>query len=271
MLKDLIKSWSVNIDNPLLQFAIWLLTLVASAVLGIVITKIIVSLLGKLLTKTKLPPTAIPFVVAVVRIFCYVLVSISIVTSLGIVEASSIITALGAVGLAVSLAVKDSLSNLMGGVLLIVSKTFRIGDFVELEGVSGTVLEIGLIHTLLTTPDNKRISIPNGQVTNAKVINYSAEDTRRADIFLTIDRNSDIELAKTVLMKTITDHPCTLTDPEPAVRAEGHTELGTRLSCKVWVRRENYWELYYDLVEQFKDRLDNAGIAMPTRTMPYGG
>lgn len=252
-------------------FLMGLLSLLFTGVLGIVVIKVLTHLLEKVLHKSKLNPTAIPLVVAVSRIFGYVLLGISIATSLNIVEPSSIVTALGAVGLAVSLAVKDSLSNLMGGVLLILFKTFKLGDYVELEGVGGTVIEIGMIHTILTTPDNKRILIPNGQVTNAKIINYSAEDTRRVDILLTIDRHSDIELAKKVLAETIAAHPMALADPEPAVRAEGHTELGTKLSCKVWTNRENYWTLYYDLTEAFKDKLDQAGVEMPTRAMPMGG
>ncbi|MEG0752875.1 MAG: mechanosensitive ion channel family protein, partial [Angelakisella sp.] len=117
--------------------------------------------------------------------------------------------------------------------------------------------------------DNKRISSPNGQVTNARVINYSSEATRRVDIFLTIDRGSDIEAAKAVLMEMITSHPLTLKDPEPTVHAEGHTELGTKLGCRIWVNRQDYWTVYYDIVEQLKDKLAAAGITMPTTTVIY--
>lgn len=269
MLEELFKSMTSQMDNPFLPFMIWLLVLVSTAAIGIIATKVLIYFLAKLLRRSKLNPTAAPFVLAVTKIFCYVLVGISVFTSLGVVDASSIVTSLGAVGLAVSLAVKDSLSNLMGGVLLILLKTFKLGDYIELEGVGGTVAEIGLIHTSLTTPDNKRISIPNGQVTNAKVINYSAEENRRTDILLTIDRHSDVELAKKVLLQAIAAHPMALTDPAPTVRADGHTELGTKLFCKIWVSRENYWTLYYDLVEQFKVELDREGIVMPTRVMPY--
>lgn len=271
MLEELFKSMTSQIESPFIPFLIWLAVLACTAVIGIVATKVLVYLLVKMLERTKTPPTAIPFIASVAKIFGYVLVAISIVTSLGLVDTSSIITALGAVGLAVSLAVKDSLSNLMGGALLILNKCFAMGDYIELDGVGGTVQEVSLIHTILLTPDNKRISIPNGQVTNAKIVNYSAEPTRRVDIILTIDRSSDIEQAKLVLRNAIADHPFALHDPEPAVRAEGHTELGTKLSCKVWAMRENYWPLYYDLVEQFKDKLEEAGIQMPTRTLPYGG
>lgn len=253
--------------TALLNAGIWLGKIVLTVVIGIVAIKVLLYFAQKLLGRTKLNPAAIPFTLTVSRIFLYVLLGISVATSIGIVEPASIVTALGAVGLAVSLAVKDSLANLMGGVLLIVFKSFGLGDYVEIDGVAGTVAEIGMIHTILTTVDNKRISIPNGQVTNARIINFSAEATRRVDVILTIDRENDIEAAKSVLMGIITAHPQTLDDPAPTVHAEGHTELGTKLCCRIWVNREDYWSVYYDITETLKDKLNQAGITMPTKTV----
>lgn len=265
MLDEILLSITSTTTNPIVLFVMWLLLLLFTAAAGIVATKILIYFLGKILNRTNINPTAIPFILAVSKIFCYVLVGISVVTSMHLVDTSSIITALGAVGLAVSLAVKDSLSNLMGGVLLIMSGNFSLGDYIELESVSGTVHEISLIHTTLITPDNKRISIPNGQVTNAKIVNYTSEPTRRVDIPLTIGRDCDIEKAKSVLLRAVADHPLTLQQPEPTVRADKHTELGTLLVCKAWTASGDYWTLYYDLTEQLKKRLDEAGIAMPVR------
>lgn len=267
MLEQLYISLSANVESDLLKFFIWLATIVATAVLGILLAKFLVYLTEKMLRRSKLNPTAIPFICAVTKIFLYVLVGVSIVTSLKIVEPSSIVTALGAVGLAVSLAVKDSLSNLMGGMLLIISRTFQIGDYVELDGMGGTVIEIGMLHTILKTPDNKRIMIPNGQVTNARIVNYSSEETRRVDFYVTVDRQSDLEKAKAVLLAVATGHSLSLKDPAPAVRAEGFTELGIKLSCKVWVNRPDYWDFYYDLVETAKVQLDKAGIILPVRAI----
>lgn len=249
------------------QFGVWLGKLALTVVVGFVVVKVLVHFANKLLRRSKLNPTAIPFVVSVTRIFLYVLLGISVATSMGIVEPSSLVTSLGAVGLAVSLAVKDSLSNLMGGVLLILFKSFELGDYVEIDGIAGTVAEIGLVRTSLTTVDNKRISIPNGQVTNARVINYSSEATRRVDVLLTIDRQNDIERAKQVLMGLITENPLALQEPAPTVHAEGHTELGTKLCCRIWANREDYWPLYYSITESLKDQLAQEGITMPTKTL----
>lgn len=254
-------------QTALASAVVWLGKIALTIVVGIVVIKVLLHFAQKLLVRTKLNPAAIPFTLTVSRIFLYVLLGISVSTSVGIVDTASIVTALGAVGLAVSLAVKDSLSNLMGGVLLIVFKSFGLGDYVEIDGVAGTVAEIGMIHTILTTTDNKRISIPNGQVTNARIINYSAESTRRVDIILTIDRENDIESAKSVLMGIIVANPLTLEDPAPTVHAEGHTELGTKLCCRIWVNREDYWGVYYDITETLKDKLAAAGITMPTKTL----
>ena len=261
MLEQLYASLSSNVESDLLKFAIWVGTLVVTAAAGVLLAKLLVHLLEKMLRRSKLNPTAIPFITAVTKIFLYVLVGISIATSLNLVEPGSIITSLGAVGLA------DSLSNLMGGVLLIITRAFQLGDYVELDGMGGTVIEIGMIHTILRTPDNKRIMIPNGQVTNARIVNYSAEDTRRVDFFVTIDRQSDLEKAKAVLLGVAQRHALALQDPAPAVRAEGITELGIKLSCKVWANRPDYWDLYYDLVETAKAKLDEAGIVLPVRAI----
>lgn len=236
---------------------------ILTVIIGYFGIKILMGLFEKLLRRSPLDATAIPFVVSVVRIFLYVLLGISVATSLKLVEASSIVTALGAVGLAVSLAVKDSLSNLMGGMMLIVMKTFSKGDYVELESVSGTVAEIGLIYTTLITVDNKRISIPNGQVTNAKIINYSCENSRRVDVSLTISRDSDLELARKVMLEVATAHPMALKDPAPSVVPEDFTDLGIRLTCRAWATQENYWNLRYELLNQLDKKLKAAGIVIP--------
>ncbi|MEG2073256.1 MAG: mechanosensitive ion channel [Angelakisella sp.] len=261
------EFFGVFSKTAMMQFIIWLATLLFTVLVGFLAIKVLLHFADKLLRRSKLNPAAVPFVLAVTRIFLYVLLSISIATSLHIVEPSSIITSLGAVGLAVSLAVKDSLSNLMGGVLLILFKSFGLGDYVEIDGIGGTVAEIGLIHTILITPDNKRISIPNGQVTNAKIINFSAESTRRVDIFFTIDRTADIEAAQSALLALIKENPLALQSPEPTVHAEGHTELGTKLCCRIWANSADYWTLYYDITEALKDTLTKAGITMPTKTL----
>ncbi|MEG1687490.1 MAG: mechanosensitive ion channel [Angelakisella sp.] len=150
-----------------------IVTLLLTLVLGLVAIKVLLYLEEKLLRRSPITSTAVPFILSVSKIFGYVLLGISVATSLHIVEISSIVTALGAVGLAVSLAVKDSLSNLMGGCLLILTKAFKLGDTIEVDGATGTVAEIGLIHTVLVGPDRK-IFIPNGKVTNAKVTNFTA-------------------------------------------------------------------------------------------------
>lgn len=261
------ESLGVFSKTAMMQFLIWLATLVCTVLVGVLAIKILLHFADKLLRRSKLNPAAAPFALSVTRIFLYVLLGISVATSLHIVEPSSIITSLGAVGLAVSLAVKDSLSNLMGGVLLILFKSFGLGDYVEIDGIGGTVSEIGLIHTILITVDNKRISIPNGQVTNAKIVNFSVEPTRRVDITLTIDRSADIETAKSALLDMMTENALTLKIPEPTVHAEGHTELGTKLCCRAWTNSSDYWTLYYDITERLKDTLTKAGIAMPTKTV----
>lgn len=264
----LLPTITQNVENPLVKFLIWLAGLAVMLFLGIVITKIILSFSRRLLLRSKIDNTAIPFLSSVIKVFCYVVLGITILGSTGFVDTASLVTAFGAVGLAVSLAVKDSLSNLAGGALLLVNKPFALGDYVDIDSTSGTITEISLTYTILKTVDNKRICIPNGQVTNARIVNYSSEPVRRLDISLTIGRDSDMALAEKVLAEALHHHPMALAEPEPSVKVTGHSDLGTVVTCRVWAKNEDYWNMNYDLQQQLKEALDRAGIEMPVRTIP---
>ena len=266
MISELYSSLTLSMTNPIVKFTIWFGLIILSVLVGLLAIKVILNISEKLLKKTKILPVAIPFTLAVLKILLYVLFAVFFVDALGM-QTTSIVTALGAVGLAVSLAIKDSLSNLMGGAMLIISKTFASGDFVDIGGVSGSVHEIGMVHTVLITPDNKRICIPNGQVTNATVTNFSSQPTRRVSTIFTIDRSSDINTAKKAIQNVVDAHPLVLKNPAPSIRIEEHNDLGMEIWCKTWTANENYWDVAYDLSEDVKVALDKAGIVMPVRNI----
>lgn len=217
---------------------------------------------SKALKKSKIDITLHTFMKSLVRISLIVLLAITIAPMLGI-PSTSLVTALGAVGLALSLAVKDGLANLAGGLVLLTTKPFVVGDYIEAEGVGGTVAKIDLVHTMLRTIDNKEIFIPNGQMSNAKVVNYSAEPLRRLDLEFQIGYHDDLDAAKALVAEIVARHPLALKEPAPFLRLSKLGQSAVTLTSRVWVASGDYWELNFDLLEQVKAAFDETGIHIP--------
>jgi len=202
------------------------------------------------------------FVLTVARILLYVLLALTCMKTLG-VDITPFITALGAVGLAVSLAIKDSLSNLAGGAFILVTKPFLKNDHVDIKGVEGKVEEIGLLHTTLHSFDNKRIMIPNGEISGAVIINYSSEGIRRVDAAFSIPYGVDYRAAEKAAGGALSRHPLVLGDPEPFARVTGYGASAVEITCRVWTANDGYWTVYYDLLAQVRAALDQGGFAAP--------
>ncbi len=179
------------------------------------------------------------------------------------VETTSIIALLGAMGFAVGMALQGSLGNIAGGVLILLLKPFRVGDFIEGAGYSGSVKDITVFNTQLTTPDNRTVIIPNGALSNASVINYSVNDTRRVDLVFGVGYDAEIGHVKEVISRVIEGHEAVLTDPEPFIRLSGHGASSLDFTVRVWVNASDYWTVYFDLMEEVKDALDAAKIDIP--------
>ncbi|MEI3579581.1 MAG: mechanosensitive ion channel family protein [Acutalibacteraceae bacterium] len=201
--------------------ALSVLNAVVVGVVGWLLIKFLLGIIAKFLTRTRIDPLLHTVILSIAKIGLLVLLAISVLDLLGI-PTTSIITSLGAVGLAISLAVKDSIATLAGGVVILLLKPFAQGDYVEIDGTGGTVREITMFNTVLNTPDNKRISLPNDSVSKAKIINYSAEPNRRLDLVFTIGYNDDYDKARALIEKVIRDCPLALHDPAPVVRMSGH-------------------------------------------------
>ena len=230
---------------------------------GWVIIRIVLRLLRRGLSRSKsIDPTMHSFLLSLSRI-AMIVVLVMICMDVLTIPITPLITALGAVGLAASLAVKDSLANLLGGALLLISKPFGVGDYCEIDGLAGTIAEIGLIYTFLNTSDNKRICIPNGQVGNARIVNYSAEDGRRLDLTFSIGYDADFDRARQIILEVVQRHPLARKGPSPLVRMSAHAASAIEITCRVWVDTAHYWDLNFDLLEQVKREFDSAGIAIP--------
>lgn len=230
---------------------------------GSIFTKIVVNFLTKGLKKSKIEPTTHGFIISLVKTSLYVFVFIIFLSSMN-VPMSSIVATIGAAGLAIGLALQDSLSNIAGGFIILFSKPFKKGDYIQIDEDSGKVEEISIFYTKLLTSDNKVIHIPNGNITAKTVINYNEAQFRKLELKFSIDYSDYYKKAISIIKNVIDAHPLALNKPDlPLVRICEHASSAVIIIVKVWVKSEDYWTLNYDLLEQVKDAFDQNGISIP--------
>ena len=217
--------------------------------------------IGRILEARNVDRALGSFIGSLVRIVLRILLLISVASMVG-VETTSFIAMIGAAGLAIGLALQGSLANFAGGVLIMLFRPFRAGDWIEAQGVSGSVDNIQIFHTTLKTADNKVVIVPNGNLSNGHITNYSREPRRRADINVGIDYSSDIKRAREVLLEIAKD-PRVHLDPEPVVFVTGLGDSAVNLSLRVWVATGDFWPVTFEFTELAKERLTEAGIGIP--------
>lgn len=231
-------------------------------VVGIIAARIISRIIGRAMKRSNMDNAAQAFLVSVIRIVLYAVVVIMVLSVLK-VPMSSVITILGAAGLAASLALQNCLTNLCGGFIILFSKPFSAGDTVELDGTVGTVEAIGILYTKLNTFDGKTILIPNGNVTSARLINYTETPTRRVDMTFDISYNADFNLARSLILTAAMENPLIMNNPAPVVRMAAHKESAIAIDVRVWVKNEDFMEVSYTLNETVKRIFDRSGIEIP--------
>ncbi len=241
---------------PSIIFAIVIL------IVGILFTKLCMKLISKGLGRSKLDVTVTKFISQVAKIVLYVLLITIVLSILGI-PSTSIITVIGTAGVAIGLALQDSLSNVAGGFLLMITKPFKIGDYIIVNGVEGTVEQISILHTRLSSATNQAIFIPNGQAVNATVTNNSGNDTRRVDLTFSISYEDEFEKAQAVVMKVLRDNPKVLTDPEPTVRILEHGKSAIILAVRPWCKSADYWDVFFDTNERVRAAFIENNISIP--------
>lgn len=197
-----------------------------------------------------------------IRIVLKGLIVVCLIGYLGI-DTGGITALIASLGVGIGLAVNGALSNLAGGVLLLITRPFRIDDYIEAQGFAGTVEDIHVTFTRLRTPDNKVIYVPNGALSTGTIVNYSEKRLRRVDHTFTVGYADDVEQAKSVIAQLVSQHGKVLEDPPPFVRVSEHGEEGVRIVVRVWVASADYWDVYHDLLEQVKAALDEEGIKKP--------
>lgn len=179
------------------------------------------------------------------------------------IETAGIGTIIGSVSVCIGLAVQGSLSNFAGGIVILVMRPFKLGDFIEAQGHSGTVTDIKMFYTYLNTPDNKVVMIPNGTLGNGDIINYSKEEERRVDLVFSVDYSTDLKLAKEIIEKEIENHQLILKDKGYFVRLGEMAASSLDIKTRVWVKNADYWTVYFDLLENVKKKFDENNISVP--------
>lgn len=252
---DTLLNWCLNTGIKLL---IALVVLFISFRIVTVISRKI----AKKGDKDKYDKTVMKTLAYLFNIGLKVVIAICLVGYVGI-DTSGLTALVASFGVCIGLAVNGALSNVAGGVLIIVTRPFRIDDFIEAQGVCGTVEDIHMVCTKLRTPDNKVVYLPNGALSSGNIINYSEKDTRRVDFTFSIAYDADFEKAKAIVLDLLVNHELTLDDPAPFVRVSEHGASSINITARAWVKSADYWTVNFDTIEAVKKTFDENGIEIP--------
>jgi small conductance mechanosensitive channel len=257
-MEDIIKEIQIVATS----YGLKIIGAIFTIIIGIWIAKLLSKTLGKVLKKKNVDATLTKFLISVVKIGLIAFVFISAASQVGI-ETASFVAVIGAAGLAVGFALQGSLSNLAAGVMLIIFKPIKVGDYVEGGGAAGSVESIGIFITTLTTPDNKVVYIPNSTMTGGNITNYSAKDTRRVDMVFGIGYEDDIDKAKSTIKSVLENDNRILKDPAPQIALSELGDSSVNFNVRPWVNKADYWGVYFDVHEKIKKRFDEEKISIP--------
>lgn len=245
-----------------IEFGINLVTALVIFVVGRWIISILVRGLKALMQKQEVDKTLETFVTNLVRMVLLVFVIIAAIGALG-VQTTSLIAVLGAAGLAVGLALQGSLSNFAAGVLIVLFRPYKVGDYVEAAGIGGTVEGVAILTTKFKTPDNKTIIVPNSQVMNSVITNYSANETRRVDMVVGVSYSDDLDKVRSTLQELIAAEDRVLAEPAHTIAVSELGDSSVNFVVRPWVKTSDYWGVKFALTEAIKKRFDELGISIP--------
>ena len=250
------------------------ITALCTTVVGKILLALVVYLVGKAVIKKllsvaarlkgieALDPNVRSFAVSAIKWALYVMLIVSIIAILG-VPMASVITVLGTAGAAVALGLQGSLANLAGGIMLVIFKPFKVGDYVETSGVQGVVQSINLFYTVLLTVDNKRITVPNGSLMNANVIDYTAEDTRRVDLTFLTARSEEPARIQALMQEVMAANEKVLAEPAPFAQLSGGSNEALEFTVRAWCATGDYWDVYFALTQAISEKLGASGVQSP--------
>lgn len=249
-------------SEGLTTLLVQIVTAIGIFVVGWFVIRLIVRLARQYLAKAKVDSLLVNFASSVLYWTLMLVLVIAALSALGI-DTTALIALLGAAGIAVGFALQDSLKNFASGVLMIIFRPFGIDDFVEAGGTTGIVEQITLFTTLLRTPDNRSVIVPNGAIYSDTIVNYSARDTRRVDMVFGIGYDDDIRKARDIMLEIIKADERVLADPAPAIALGELADSSVNFNVRPWVKSEDYWDVRSDLMERIKQAFDESGISIP--------
>lgn len=257
-----VNSYSDTITSKIWEYAPKLALAILTLIIGLWIVSIIINTIKRLMAKKEIDAALQTFLGGMLSITLKIMLVISVMGMVGI-EMTSFVAILGAAGLAIGLALSGTLQNFAGGVLILILKPYKIGDVVEMQGYTGKVTEIQIFNTVLHTPDNKKVIIPNSPIATGSLVNYSSMPTRRVDLSYGIGYNDDIDKAREVLLKVINSNKLVLKDPEPFIAVAELGDSSVNFAVRLWVNAADYWTVAFFMNENVKKAFDKENISIP--------
>jgi small conductance mechanosensitive channel len=256
------EQWLTNNSDLLIQYGVNIISALLILFIGNLIVKGVANSVSKVLHKKKMDKAVIEFIHGLVRYLLFVIVLIAALGRVG-VQTASVVAVIGAAGLAIGLALQGSLSNFAAGVLIVAFRPFKSGDYVEIGGVAGSVDSIQIFQTVLTTPDNKMVVVPNGSVIGSPITNYSRHATRRVDLMIGVSYGANLQQTKELLTKICESDERVLKEPGVQVGVHTLADSSVNFVVRPWVKTADYWSVYFDLMQAIKEGLDKEGIEIP--------
>lgn len=238
------------------------LVMVFIVIAGLLAIKRLLLLLKYMLISSRLDNSLVSFVLTAVKIVVYTLFLLHCMNMMGI-AVTGFVSAISAVTLAIGLSIQNVIASVANGLMIVSTRPFKVNDFVDIDGISGTVQEVTLMHTILNTPDNKHVFVPNSKVFGSQITNYSTNELRRLDVLYDVDYASDVESVRKILLDYALSHPLVLKNPAPAVHYATSKESSITFTLRVWVKNSDYWPVNWDLQEENFKNLVNGGVNIP--------
>lgn len=264
---DNVASWweTLDIVNKITEKLPTVILAILLIVLGFILARVISKLSVKAMQSRGVDPSVYNFIkrtISVLIKFVFLMSALSM-----FVNINSLVAAIGAAGVTAGLGLQSSVAQFASGIQILINHPFKSGDFVEINGITGNVVDIRFMYTVITTADNKRIVVPNSDITANPIINYSSEENRRVDLSYSISYSDDIDKAKRVILETILADSRVLMEPAPAVNVDSHGANGINLVARIWCKGVDYWDVYYSLQEAVKYAFDKNSITIPCNQM----
>ncbi|QKU90172.1 small-conductance mechanosensitive channel MscS [Vibrio cholerae] len=257
-----VNTWLTNNSDLLIQYGVNVISAILILFIGNLVVKGVAGSVANVLKKKEMDKAVVDFIHGLVRYTLFIIVLIAALSRIG-VQTASVVAVIGAAGLAVGLALQGSLSNFAAGVLIVAFRPFKSGDYVEIGGVAGSVNSIQIFQTVLKSPDNKMVVVPNSAVIGGAITNYSRHETRRVDMVIGVSYKSDLQKTKRVLRETLEKDPRILKDPDMTIGVLTLADSSINFVVRPWCKTSDYWAVYFDSMQAIKEALDANGIEIP--------